>query len=311
MIGCLTFLCNGKVDVKAWQFNRTAPFFYPGSVEYPGNAYRIGDRMGCKLGNVIDAVQEIVPSEFVEDWDNSGMQLGDPDWQVERIWVALDPLPEVISAACQRDVDLVITHHPLIFKPLTSIDVSTLEGFVIQQALDHHVAIYSAHTNLDRIKDGVNDVLASRVGLCNTTSLSSDVVSGNPGFGRIGNLVRPTPLAVLVNNLKQVLDIAHVKVSGNLDMIVKTVAVCSGSGSSMVRSFFDAGADVFISGDLKYHDARNFEFARKALIDIGHFASEHLIVESFAERLNRHFHSKGLILAVEPYMFEKDPFVII
>lgn len=267
--------------------------------------------MGCKLGKVIDAIEEIIPSEFAEDWDNSGMQLGDPDWQVERILVALDPLPEVISAAWQSDVDLVITHHPLIFKPLTTIDVSRLEGFVIQQALDHHVAIYAAHTNLDRIKDGVNDVLASRIGLCNTTSLSSDGVSGKPGFGRIGSLVQPTSLALLASNLKQALDLSHVKVVGNLDMSVKTAAVCSGSGSSMTRAFFDAGADVFISGDLKYHDARNFEFTQKALIDIGHFASEHLIVETFAQRLSRLFHDKGLVLAVESYRFEKDPFVII
>ena len=73
---------------------------------------RTGDRMGCKLGNVIDAIEEIVPSEYAEDWDNSGMQLGGRDWQIEKIWVALDPLPEVISAACEKDVNLVITHHP-------------------------------------------------------------------------------------------------------------------------------------------------------------------------------------------------------
>ena len=79
----------------------------------------------------------------------------------------------------------------------------------------------------------------------------------------------------------------------------------------MVSAFFDAGADVFISGDLTYHDARNFEFARKALIDIGHFASEHLIVQAFAEQLNRYFHDKGLILDVESYQLEKDPFVIL
>jgi dinuclear metal center YbgI/SA1388 family protein len=238
------------------------------------------------------------------------LQLGDPDWPVEKVWVALDPLPEVILAACQAEVDLIITHHPLIFKPLTAIDISRPEGFIIQQALESQVAIYATHTNLDRIKDGVNDVLASRIGLCNTTSLAADGVSGKPGFGRIGNLAQPTPLALLVNNLKQALDIDHVKVAGNLDMRAKTVAVCSGSGSSMVGAFFDAGADVFISGDLKYHDARHFEFAKKTLIDIGHFASEHLIVETFAERLNRHFYDKGLVLTVESYRFEKDPFVI-
>jgi len=267
--------------------------------------------MGCKLGKVIDAVEEIVPGEFAEEWDNSGMQLGGPDWQVDRVLVALDTLPEVISAAWQAGVDLVITHHPLIFKPLTTIDVSRLEGFVIQQALEHHVAIYTAHTNLDRVKDGVNDVLASRIGLCHTTSLFNDGVSEKPGFGRIGRLGSPTSLALLANKLKHKLGLSHVKVVGDPDMSVTTAAVCSGSGSSMIRAFFDAGADVFISGDLKYHDARDVEFTRKALIDIGHFASEHLIVETFAQRLSRHFHDKGLALEVESYRFEKDPFVMI
>ena len=128
--------------------------------------------MGCKLAEVMDAVEEIVPGEFAEEWDNCGMQLGDPDWQVEKVWVALDPIPEVIAAACQADVDLVITHHPLIFKPLSIIDVSRPEGFIIQQALDHQVAIYAAHTNLDRVQDGVNDVLASKIGLGDTRALS-------------------------------------------------------------------------------------------------------------------------------------------
>ena len=267
--------------------------------------------MACKLGSIIDAIEEIVPSEFAEDWDNSGMQLGDRDWGIKKIWVALDPLPEVISAACQEDVDLVITHHPLIFKSLTSIDVSTVEGFIIQQALDNRVAIFSAHTNLDRAKDGVNDILASRIGLKNTISLSNDPVSGIPGFGRIGDLPQPASLSELAQNIKQTLGLGHVKVAGSLDMRVKTVAVCSGSGSSMVSAFFDSGADVFISGDLRYHDARNFEFAQKALIDIGHFASEHLIVETFAQQLDRHFQNKGLTLVVAPYTSEKDPFVMI
>lgn len=267
--------------------------------------------MRCNLGKVMDAVEEIVPSEFAEEWDNSGMQLGDRDWPVERIWVALDPLPEVISAACRKNIDLVITHHPLIFKPLATLNVSTLEGSVIRQALNHQVAIYAAHTNLDRIEDGVNDVLASRIGLCNTSPLSIDGISGRAGFGRMGNLPQPMPLALLARDLKQILNLGHVRVVGDLDMIVRTAAVCSGSGSSMLGDFFDSGTDVFISGDLKYHDARNFEFARKALIDVGHFASEHLIVEAFAERLKRHFDDKGMTLTVAPYTSEKDPFVLI
>ena len=112
---------------------------------------------------------------------------------------------------------------------------------MIQKALDHQVAIFSAHTNLDRAKDGVNDVLASKIGLRNTQSLPNEVLSGKSGFGRMGNLVQPIPLTALVNNLKQALWLDYVRVAGNLDLRVETVAVCSGSGSSMVSAFLDAG----------------------------------------------------------------------
>ena len=267
--------------------------------------------MACKLGDIIDSVKEIIPSELSEDWDNSGLQIGDRNWLVEKIWVALDPLPEVIGSACQDGVGLVITHHPLIFKPLANIDVNTFEGSVIQQALAHRVAVFSAHTNLDKVQAGVNDVLAARIGLSDIFPLTMDAASGKPGFGRVGELVSPLPLYEFAHKLKKTLNLAHVKMAGNLEMDVRSVAVCSGSGSSMIPAFLESGADAFVSGDLRYHDARMFEFVRKALIDIGHFASEHLIVESLADRLKHHFESSGLNLLVEAYPFEKDPFVIL
>ena len=121
--------------------------------------------MDCRLGDISDALEEMVPSQFAEDWDNVGLQLGKRDWQINKVWVALDPLPEVINEACQNQVDLVVTHHPLIFKPLTTIDLGTLEGTVIKKALDNRVGIIALHTNLDKVKAGVNDVLASKIGL--------------------------------------------------------------------------------------------------------------------------------------------------
>ncbi len=267
--------------------------------------------MDSTLGNVIKIIEQMIPRDLSEPWDNCGLQVGDIDWPVQKIWVALDPLPEVIAAAKQSDIDLVITHHPLIFKPIKAVDVHTPEGAVIQQALADQVAIYSAHTNLDRVHAGVNDVLAACIGLKEVMPLSMDPVSGKPGFGRIGQLAAPMTPADLIRGLKEALNLEHVKVAGDLKSDVHDVVVCSGSGSSMVPEFFNSKADVFISGDLHYHDARLFEFAQKVLIDIGHFASEHLIVEALTDRLKQCFRNEGLGLEVRAYTFERDPFWVV
>ena len=263
------------------------------------------------LGNIITIIEREIPPDLSESWDNCGLQVGDADWTVEKIWVALDPLPDVIAAASQSEVDLVITHHPLIFKPLKTIDVHTPEGSVIQQALRENLAIYSVHTNLDRVQAGVNDVLASAIGLTEVAPLSRDPESGNPGFGRIGKLVSTLNPSELILQLKTALKLEHVKVAGDLNLNIRKVVVCSGSGSSMIPQFFNSDADAFISGDLHYHDARLFEFNAKVLIDIGHFASEHLIVDALTKRLKQRFRSEGLILEVEAYAFEKDPFLVV
>jgi len=263
------------------------------------------------LGKIITIIEREIPRDLSESWDNCGLQVGDVEWPIEKIWVALDPLPKVIAAAGQSDVDLVITHHPLIFKPLKTVDVHTPEGAVIQQALNARVAVYSAHTNLDRVQAGVNDVLAAAIGLCKVVPLSLDPVSGKPGFGRLGQIGAPITPSELIRRLKEALKLEHVKVAGNLNLDIQNVVVCSGSGASMIPEFFKSEADVFISGDLHYHDARLFEFASKVLIDIGHFASEHLIVEALADRLKKNFNSEGLELDVEAYAFEKDPFLVV
>ncbi len=267
--------------------------------------------MANTLGDIIKIIEDVIPQNLSETWDNCGLQVGDVDWPIEKIWVALDPLPEVITAAGQNDVDLVITHHPLIFKPIKTVDVHTPVGAVIQQALNCKVAVYSAHTNLDRVQAGVNDVLAAAIGLNHVEPLSVDPVTGQPGFGRIGKIAPPMNPTALIRRLKEALKLERIKVAGDLNSDIQDVVVCSGSGSSMIPGFFRSDADAFISGDLHYHDARLFEFAGKVLIDIGHFASEHLIVEALADRLKQRFRFEGLKCDVEAYAFEKDPFLVV
>lgn len=276
------------------------------------------------VGDIIRIAEELAPRELAESWDNVGLQVGSREWPVKSIWVALDPLPKVVTAACQADVDLLITHHPLIFKPLKSIDCTTPAGDIIQSALQHRLTIFSAHTNLDSATDGVNDTLARRIGLQHLSVLKQDangagriVVDDDldeqepmavQGLGRTGDLSQPTTLASLAGEVKKNLNLKSVAIAGDPDLPVDKVALCSGSGSSLLGDFFASSAQVYISGDLRYHDARDVEMAGRGLIDIGHFASEHLIVEVLAGKLADRLVKSGADVSVEACRLEEDPF---
>lgn len=269
------------------------------------------------IADIAGIMEEIAPASLAEAWDNCGLQVGASQWPVEKIWVALDPLLEVIEAAGQRGVDLVITHHPLIFKGLKRIDLNSFEGKVIASALRSQTAVYAAHTNLDSAADGINDVLACRIGLQSTTPLLEsahyDKGAGEPsapvGLGRIGMIASPMPVKEWAGRLKQQLRLEHIKIAGNLDRPVHRVAVCSGSGSSLMDTFLSSDADVYVSGDLRYHDARIVEDSGRAFVDIGHFASEHIMIDTLVGKLMAAVEKTGWDISVEPCSIESDPFI--
>jgi len=281
--------------------------------------------MGATVAEIIEIMNQLAPPLLAEEWDNVGLQIGDSRQSVRRIWVALDPSPEVVKAACQKNVDLLITHHPLIFRPLKSIDFDTPGGSIIQMAAHHQMAIFSAHTNLDIVRNGVNDVLAQQLGLRNLSVLHPVQVGERTkeevapltdseaeyGIGRIGSLAKAGSLKSLVSTVKKKLELDFIKVAGNLEMKVKRVAVCSGSGSSLMQAFLASKAQAYISGDIHYHDAREAEIANRGIIDIGHFPSEHLMIDALAQQLKSIISRAGIKAEIMACTIEKDPFKII
>ena len=275
--------------------------------------------MSATVAKIIKIMDRLAPPWLAEEWDNVGLQIGDPRLLVQRIWVSLDPSLEVVQAACENNVDLLITHHPLIFRPLKSIDFDTAGGAIIQMAANHQLAIFSAHTNLDIVRDGVNDVLAQRLGIQQLTILqpthageqSKEDDQTEHGIGRIGSLAKTGNLKSLVAMVKNKLQLDFVKVAGKLEMNVSRVAICSGSGSSLMNAFMASDAEVFISGDIHYHDARDAESANRGIIDIGHFPSEHLMVVALADYLKKLMARENLKIKVEPCTLEADPFIFL
>jgi len=274
--------------------------------------------MAHTLSDIIDILDRLVPPQLAEEWDNSGLQLGDLNRPVKKIWVALDPTLPVVQAACDQQVDLLITHHPLIFKPLKSIEFHTPLGAVINLAIRHDLAIFAAHTNLDSVPGGLNDILALRFGLKDLKPLAPGPgieLPGDPenqaGIGRVGTFDTAMDLKSLARSIKKEMKLKSIKFAGDPKLLVKKAAVCTGSGSSLLSEFFACGAQVYISGDMRYHDARDVEAANLGVIDIGHFSSESFAALDFAALLQDQFEDRRISVAVEACGIEKDPFEVL
>ena len=277
--------------------------------------------MMATVSDIIDVMNTLAPRLLAEKWDNVGLQIGDPQQNVKNIWIALDPTLPVLDAACRENVDLLITHHPLIFRPLKSIDFQTPLGSLLNMAVRHQLAVFSAHTNLDIVAGGINDLLSERIGLTHLKPLrktsdpceiqSPETDGRAQGLGRIGNLESPLELVAFAKMIKQKLGLKTIRFAGNSSLTVTEAAVCSGSGSDLLPDFFASSAEVYVSGDLKYHDARDVEAANLGLIDIGHFSSEKLIIHALSERLKVILPAKGFEVNVEACDLEKDPFLVL
>ncbi len=269
-----------------------------------------------KTKDILDLINCIAPFDIAEDWDNSGLQAGNLTWQVKKIMIALDVTMPLMIAAKKNNCDLVITHHPLMLTPEKSIDFNKMPGNAIEIAAKHGISIISAHTNLDKAKDGLNDYFAKKIGIEKAKVFlidgPSSTIKDEPiGMGRIGYLKSQTVLKHLVHQLKKKLDLRHMRVTGDIDLPVRSVAVCTGSGGSLLEEFLTSEADVYITGDIKYHEARRVEEFSKGLIDVGHFGSENIAVDLLFDKLDQSVSNAGLNIKIEKFKKEKDPFIIV
>jgi dinuclear metal center YbgI/SA1388 family protein len=290
----------------------TSPFLHPGETpvrRLPRMNH--SDAMALILADIFRVLERMAPPHLAEEWDPVGLQLGDPGREVESVWVALDPSPDVVSAACREGVGLLVTHHPLIFRPLQAIHTGTPLGAAIAKALRHGLAVYAMHTNLDAAAGGLNDWLAQRLGVQRLRPLvgrQNAATRSGTGIGRSGVLPERLRLGELALEIKGRLGLETVRVVGDASRHVKRVALSTGSGGSLLPQFLASAADVFITGDLRYHDAREIEAAQRGAIDIGHFHSEHLMTAAVAQRLRRELQRRRARIRVEACPIERDPF---
>ena len=228
------------------------------------------------LREIIDSIESVAPRSAQEEWDNSGMQVGDTGREVSSVLLTTDITEDVVNEAIMHGCQLIISHHPLLFRGLKQVCGQTPQARVVEQAIKHNIAIYSAHTNLDSVEGGINTRLADKLGLQGVSGL---VVSG---LGAIGKLPKPMNYLDFIAHVRDILQCTYVRYTRPAREQIQTVALCGGSGAEFISEAITQGADVYITADCKYHEFQDAD-GQIGLIDIDHWISERHAREIFRD----------------------------
>ena len=239
------------------------------------------------LKSIIDIIEEFAPPAIQESWDNSGLIIGDKRREITKTLLALDCTPEVVGSAVNMGAELIITHHPLIFKGIKRIEDHTNLGRAIINAIKNDIAIYSVHTNIDKVLRGVSGLMAQKIGLKNVGILSRDKgrEASETGLGVVGEMENPMEAEEFCRMVKDKFSLKILKTSKPLKGEISRVALCGGNGNPLIEEAMLSGAQVYISGDISYH---NF-FCEDGfmIMDIGHYESEIGVLELLSDILSK------------------------
>jgi len=240
------------------------------------------------VADVARFLEEFAPASLAESWDNVGLLVGSHEQNVDRVMTCLTVTPASAGEAVKRRANLVVSHHPLPFRPLKRLTSETSEGRLLLELIGAKVAVYSPHTAFDSCEQGINQRLAAGLDLADAAPLVPAIEPGQ-GSGRYGRLKAPISLAELAARVKQLLAIEHAQVVGSLDQSIGTVAVACGSAGEFVAPAHVAGCDAFVTGEVRFHTCLEAESLGMGLVLAGHFASERFAVEQLARVLAEKF----------------------
>ena len=245
-----------------------------------------------KIREITDAIEQYAPLRLQEDWDNAGIQVGDPERDITGILLCTDATEAVVAEAIAMGYNLVIAHHPLIFRGLKKIMGRTPVERTVAMAIKHDVTIYSAHTNMDSAWQGVSFRMADKIGMTHVDFLDVNDVAAygsqattTAGCGVIGD-IDPMPAREVLKRVKQAFEVGAVRYSGDGDCMVSRVALCGGAGSFCLGEAIRSGADAFVTGEMGYHEYFGHEQEIQIAV-IGHYQSEQFTCELLKEILER------------------------
>ena len=266
-----------------------------------------------RVQEVMEALERIAPKRLAEDWDNPGLLVGSPEGEVARVLVALDVSDQVVKTAIREGAGMIVAHHPLIFSAIKKIRTDTPLGARLQMLLSHDIAVAAAHTNLDIAKGGVNDVLAERLGLEKLSTFITNEQEGGDAesLGRIGALPAPVSIEDFAHTVRERLGVSHVRLVRAAARPVRRVAVVGGAGAEFIDAAVRRGADVYITGDVKYHEAQRAVEQGMHLIDAGHFGTERPVLPVLAGLLRRELAAERGTAAIFVTETQRDVFDVI
>lgn len=234
-----------------------------------------------KVRDIVSAIESFAPFALQEPEDNTGLQVGSPDQEVHGVMIGFDCTAELVKEAAAAGCDMILTHHPLLYHPLRSVDPADPAAGAVIEAVKRGTAVYSAHTSADKAEGGVSYAMAAKLGLKDVRAL----VPG--GFGVVGELPGPLDAGQALALVKKSFGIPVLRASKPISGKVTTVAMCGGSGTSLIGDARAAGAQLYICGDISYH----YFFMPEGFMvaDVGHFESEVGIVDVFFTILRKKF----------------------
>ena len=232
---------------------------------------------------MLSALERFAPLPLQESWDNAGLQVGLTETEVSGALLCLDVNEKIVDEAIQKGCNLIVSHHPLLFRGLKTISDLTDVQRTVMKAIVNHIAVISMHTNMDNAKDGVNFRIASKLGLQNTRFFVSKNVDGiEAGSGVIGELAEPMAADDFVLKVKKTFQVECAMCNELLRRPVRSVAICGGAGDFLLDDALKAGADAFITGEMHYHQYFGYEQQIQICV-IGHYQSEQYTAEIFEE----------------------------
>lgn len=248
------------------------------------------------IKDIVNTLEAIAPLYLQESYDNAGLIVGDPETEVTGILFCLDSTEVIVNEAVKKGCNLIVAHHPIVFRGLKRLNGATYVERTVMQAIRQNVALYAIHTNLDNVfRQGVNSKIAEKIGLTHARVLAPRPGQEEIGAGLIGELPHALDELSFLKHVKTVMQAGCVRHTALRGKPVKKVAVCGGSGSFLLPEALKAGADAFVTADFKYHEFFDAE-GRLVIADIGHFESEQYTIELLFQIIHEKFPNFALHL---------------
>ena len=250
-----------------------------------------------RIKDIIEIFESLAPFSSQEDYDNSGLIIGDPEQEISKILLCIDSTEAVVEEAIENSCDLIVAHHPIIFRGIKRFNLGNYVEKTVEKAIKTNISILAIHTNLDNSLLGVNKIIAEKIGIKKIKILKPKNINTDLGAGMIGDLPKSQSWESFLDKIKGIFKASVLRHTEIVKEKVQKIAICGGAGSFLLDEAIAQNADVYISADFKYHEFFDAD-GKIMILDPGHFESEQFTTELFKEIISGKFPNIALRFSV-------------